>query len=137
MHTKPPTKAPATSNNETAKKEYAEFTLVIYWTHTAAKSKGVKRNTLRDDITKLQYENRRIKVAGLHPLAILEKKFLEERHSISTALFYDNKKADGQQVVWKVVFDRDRRQHEYDDLRDEYYDLSTGLPLPTPKFKQP
>ncbi|MCW5907329.1 MAG: hypothetical protein KIS94_05685 [Chitinophagales bacterium] len=116
-----------TKNTETPKKAYADFTLVIDYTYTAARKRGKARQTHRDDITALNYSGNGVAVDRLHPIAILYRKFLEEKPVTYRARIFDNRQCSKvRPIVFDVIFEKDI-EHIYADRREEYYELSTGI----------
>ena len=111
------------------KKQYADFTLVITYTHKAAAKRGKPTQTHRDDLTRLNYIGKHMKVEGLHPLYVLYMKFLEEKPFAYAAKFFDNRREKGFQQVCHFVIDKGV-QREYGNRLDEYFDMETGKPQP-------
>lgn len=116
-------------------KDYAEFSMRLTWTYPVAQAKGKKSQTCRDDITALQLENRGVKVKGLHPIEILYMHFLENKLSCYAVEIYNNRKPAGAQVVFKQVIERGIVR-QYEDKRDDYYDIKTGIPHPKTAFQK-
>lgn len=114
---------------EAEPKEYAKFSLLIYYTHRAAQQQGRQKQTFRDDITFLQFENRGIHVKGQHPLAVLFRKYLELEGITATAIFYDNTKPAGKQIVHKRIV-RKGVVTEFENFLEDYYDRQTGIAHP-------
>lgn len=122
MHTK---ETPPAAPN---KKKYDRYTLVVYYSYARQRQNGgVKKETKRADITTLQFENRGIKTAGQHPLAILTKLYIELKPLLHSAFWYDNYQRPGKQLICKKVIEAGR-EGDYGDQRSEYYDLNTGTP---------
>ncbi len=115
-------------------KEYAPFSMVITWTYNVARKKGKPKQTYRDDITTLEFENNGVKVKGLHPIAILYKKYLLEKLSAYSVVIYDNRKPVASQVVFRQVI-QNGVTHPYEDFREDYFDIQTGKPHPKTPFQ--
>jgi hypothetical protein len=113
--------------DETPPKKYAAFSMRLTWLNTVALKKGAKSLTCRDDYTIVQFERRGIKTKGLHPAAVLYKKYLEEKPSVYMAEIFDNSLPENP-LIYKVIVDKGR-ERPYEDRRVKYYDLETGKPI--------
>ena len=121
--------------NNAQKKPHARYTMLGYYNDNVSNLKGRTKQTFRDDITKLQYANNGMNLAGQHPLAILYKKYIEIKYQFKRVYFYDNHRRRGlttgsaEQIVFKVVIDQGK-EHLYKNDLAEYYDPETGKPVP-------
>lgn len=108
-----------------AKKEPAEFNLVIIYTYNAARKKGRDKQTHRCDLTALNYESSGMDITDLHPLEILFRKYLEEKLITYRATMYNNRPGTKQPVVFDVIIYQGTERW-YCNRLNEFYDMSTG-----------
>lgn len=110
----------------------AEFTLLIDYTYAAARYKGKPQQTHRDDFTSAMFKARGMKINDMHPVAILYRKFLEEKLNTYRARIYDNRIAvNKDQLVFDLIIEKGV-EYLNRDWRDQYYDITNGT-----KWKSP
>jgi hypothetical protein len=109
----------------------AEFTLLIQYTHNAARYKGKPQQTHRDDFTRMNFRNNGVKIDDMHPIAILYRKFLEEKMNTFRARIFDNRIGCKDQLVFDLIIEKGV-EHLNRDYRDQYYDITNGTKWQSP-----
>lgn len=108
-------------------KKYCPFTLLINYTHRAARARGRKSQTHRYDYTAVKFQRDGIDISNMHPVEVLHRKYLMEKMVTYRARIFDNTKTHAKPLFDVMI--EDGVVYTNCDERDLYY--STGTPRNT------